>query len=208
MLFHIEFATKHFGAGINSLSNIVIISQSTTAKSRQDWGLTYVCGPAVWSCNLYQVHWQYRSTQVMISESRAALHLCTCGNRATTDNGGAAAAVTAAAAVAISLRRTKAAASMPPPPPPWPPAQRHWQWRRLPPLSNQSTICHRGAPPLRQGSGAAAAARHRRAYAVQYNVVTLRSEHIEYRSCPALHWVLACLAFYQYSLWCVCVFVE
>ena len=134
----------------------------------------------------------------MISESRAALHLCTCGNRATTDNGGgggsggdvattAATAVTAAAAVAISLRRTKAAASMPLPPPPSPPAQRHWQWRRLPPLSNQSTICHRGAPPLRQGSGAAAAARHRRAYAVQYNVVTLRSEHIEYRSCPALH---------------------
>jgi hypothetical protein len=30
-------------------------------------------------------------------------------------------------------------------------------------------------------------ATNRRAYALQYNVVTLRSEHIEYRSCPALH---------------------
>ena len=157
-----------------------------------------------------------RSAQVMISESRAALHLCTCGNRATTDNGGGDGdvATTAAAttAVAISLRWTTAAASMPtPPPPPSPPPQLLWQWRRLPPLSDQSTICHDGAPPLHQGS--AATARHRRrrrrAYAVQYNVVTLRSgEHIEYRSCPALHWVLACLAFYQYSLWCVCVFVE
>ena len=99
-----------------------------------------------------------RSTQVMISESRAALHLCTCGNRATTDDGGYV-ATTAAATAAVAMA---AAAS-----------------------SEQSDyyMSPRPPPPLRHCS--AAAARHRRAYAVQYNVVTLRSEHIEYRSCPA-----------------------
>ena len=53
-------------------------------------------------CNLYFKYIGSRSTQVMISESRAALHLCTCGNRATTDDGGDVATTAAAAAVAMA----------------------------------------------------------------------------------------------------------
>ena len=52
-----------------------------------------------------------RSTQVMISESRAALHLCTCGNRATTDGGGVDATTAAAIAAAIATVAMAAAAS-------------------------------------------------------------------------------------------------
>ena len=113
-------------------------------------------------CNLYFKYIGSRSTQVMISESRAALHLCTCGNRATTDDGGATAAPT-------------------PPTPLW-----HWLAAAASSERSEYYMSPR-LPPPRHCSAAAAARRRRRrrAYAVQYNVVTLRSEHIEYRSCPA-----------------------
>ena len=111
-------------------------------------------------CNLYFKYIGSRSTQVMISESRAALHLCTCGNRATTDDDGDVATNAAAAAAAVAMA---AAASSE--------RSEYYMSPRL--------------PPPRHCSAAAAARRRRRAYAVQYNVVTLRSEHIEYRSCPA-----------------------
>ena len=112
-------------------------------------------------CNLYFKYIGSRSTQVMISESRAALHLCTCGNRATTDDGGDV-ATNAAAAPRRAVAMAAAASSE---------RSEYYMSPRL--------------PPPRHCSAAAAARRRRRAYAVQYNVVTLRSEHIEYRSCPA-----------------------
>ena len=76
-------------------------------QARPGYSQSYLC---MRPCSLIVICIKYigsRSTQVMISESRAVLHLCTCGNRATTDDDGdvattAAAATNAAAAVAMA----------------------------------------------------------------------------------------------------------
>ena len=115
----------------------------------------------------------------MISESRAALHLCTCGNRATTDDGGGDVATTAAAGTAAVA---------------------------MPPLSDQSAICHRcrrrhcatAAPPPQL----AAAAHMQCSIMSPPYVASIQSTGV----LPGAALSLACLAFYQYSLWCVLCF--